>query len=155
MKRGPLAHAGLWMRVGGVVFFGFVKTNIETWSIRHWTLHWYSGAWNAPQVCSAFVLSLKVAFATTTLSLLLGSMAAFGVHKARFFGRDSINILPIWISGAIRLGQLLPEVNVVVTMEVLLMLIPILIAARLRGTENFTPKVTAAREGSERIGSQN
>ena len=266
MRRSRLARAGLWLWVWGVLFFlfapiativlfGFDKSNVETWPIRHWTLSWYSVAWHDPQVRSAFVLSLKAAVAATILALVLGSMAAFGVQKAKFFGRDSIslllilplalpgiitgvalnsafqwagitlsiwtiivghttfcivviynnvvarlrrtsntlleasadlgatgiqtfrfvtlptiatalvsgallafalsfdevivttftagaqNTLPIWIFGAIRLGQQLPEVNVVVTMVVILMFIPILIAARLTGSDNFAPRV--------------
>jgi len=41
--------------------------------------------------------------------------------------------LPLWIYGAIRLGQQLPEVNVVVLGVLLLTLIPVAIAARLTG----------------------
>ncbi len=268
--RRRLARASLWLWVLGVLFFlfapiativlfGFDRSNVETWPIQHWTLSWYSVAWHDPQVRAAFALSLKAAFAATILSLVLGSMAAFGVHRARFFGRDSIslllilplalpgiitgvalnsafqwagiqlsiwtiivghttfcivviynnviarlrrtsntlleasadlgatavqtfrfvtlptiatalvsgallafalsfdevivttftagaqNTLPIWIFGAIRLGQQLPEVNVVVTMVVVLMFIPILIAARLTGSENFAPRVAATQ----------
>jgi putative spermidine/putrescine transport system permease protein len=91
--RGRVARAGLWLWVLGVLFFlfapiltiilfGFDRSIIETWPIRHWTLSWYSVAWHDPQVRSAFVLSLKAAFAATALSLVLGSLAAFGVHRA-------------------------------------------------------------------------
>lgn len=271
MRHSRLSRTALWLWVAAVLFFlfapiltiilfGFDKSNVETWPIQHWTLHWYSVAWNDPQVRSAFELSIKAAVAATVLSLVLGSMAAFGVHKARFFGRDSIslllilplalpgiitgvalnsafqwagitlsiwtiivghttfcivviynnviarlrrtsntlleasadlgassvqtfrlvtlptiatalvsgallafalsfdevivttftagaqNTLPIWIFGAIRLGQQLPEVNVVVTMVVILMFIPILIAARLTGSDNFAPRVADVRK---------
>jgi putative spermidine/putrescine transport system permease protein len=273
VRHSRLSRTALWLWVAAVLFFlfapiftivlfGFDKSNIETWPIQHWTLHWYSVAWNDPQVRSAFALSIKAAVAATLLSLVLGSMAAFGVHKARFFGRDSIslllilplalpgiitgvalnsafqwagitlsiwtiivghttfcivviynnviarlrrtsntlleasadlgassiqtfrlvtlptiatalvsgallafalsfdevivttftagaqNTLPIWIFGAIRLGQQLPEVNVVVTMVVILMFIPILIAARLTGSDNFAPRVAATRKAT-------
>ena len=269
MRKFRPGRAALWIWVWAVLFFlfapiitivlfGFDGSVIETWPIHSWTLHWYSVAWNDPQVRSAFVLSMKAAVAATTLSLILGSLAAFGVHRARFFGRDSIslllilplalpgiitgvalnsafqwagitlsiwtiivghttfcivviynnviarlrrtsntlleasadlgatgvqtfrfvtlptiatalvsgallafalsfdevivttftagaqNTLPIWIFGAIRLGQQLPEVNVVVTMVVVLMFIPILVAARLTGGENLTQRVSAS-----------
>jgi putative spermidine/putrescine transport system permease protein len=260
MRHHRLTKGGLWLWVWGVlvflfapiitiVIFGFDKSNIETWPIRHWSLNWYSVAFHDEQVRQAFVLSLKAACAATLLALVLGSLAAFGVHRARFFGRDTIslllvlpialpgiitgvalnstfqwagielsiwtiiighttfcivvvynnviarlrrtsgtlfeasadlgastqqtfrfvtfpliatalisggllafalsfdevivttftagaqNTLPIWIFGAIRLGQQLPEVNVVVTEVVVLMFIPILIAARLTGRD--------------------
>lgn len=268
MNRARFARTGLWLWVLGVllflfgpiitiIMFGFDKSNIESWPIQHWTTSWYSVAWHDPAVRSAFALSLKAALAATAMALVLGSMAAFGVHRAKFFGRDAIslllvlpialpgiitgvalnsafqwagitlslwtiiighttfcivviynnvvarlrrtsntlleasadlgasgrqtfrfvtlptiatalvsgallafalsfdevivttftagaqNTLPIWIFGAIRLGQQLPEVNVVVTMVVVAMFIPILIAARLTGGENVAPRVKA------------
>jgi len=113
--RSRLSRFGLWLWVWAVLFFlfapivtiilfGFDKSNVETWPIQHWTTHWYSVAWNDPQVRSAFVLSIKAAVVATALALLLGSLAAFGVHKARFFGRDSISlllILPLALPGVI------------------------------------------------------
>jgi putative spermidine/putrescine transport system permease protein len=47
---------------------------------------------------------LKAACAATLLALILGSLAAFGVHRARFFGRDTISlllVLPIALPGII------------------------------------------------------
>ena len=269
MKRRLLARGGLWLWVWAVlaflfgpiitiVIFSFDRSNIETLPIRSWTLSWYQVAWHDEQVRQAFVLSIKAACAATVLALLLGSLAAFGVHRARFFGRDTVslllvlpialpgiitgvalnstfqwagislsiwtiiighttfcivvvynnvvarlrrtsatlfeasadlgastsqtfrfvtlpliatalvsggllafalsfdevivttftagaqNTLPIWIFGAIRLGQQLPEVNVVVTAVVVLMLIPIIIAARLTGRDTFSSSSTRA-----------
>lgn len=43
------------------------------------------------------------------------------------------NTLPLWIFGAIRLGQRLPEVNVVVFFIALFTVVPVTIAARLTG----------------------
>jgi putative spermidine/putrescine transport system permease protein len=263
MNRRRVSRAVLWLWVAAVLFFlfspivtivlfGFDKVNIETWPITHWTTHWYSVAWNDPAVRGALVLSLKAAVAATVLALVLGTVAAFGIHRARFFGRDTIsllfvlpialpgiitgvalnstfqwagitlslwtiiighttfcivvvynnvvarlrrtsgtlfeasadlgastvqtfrfvtlpliatalvsgallafalsfdevivttftagaqNTLPIWIFGAIRLGQQLPEVNVVVTGILVLMLVPIAVAARLTGRDTLS-----------------
>lgn len=263
MRRRLLARGLLWAWVVAVllflfapiatiVLFGFDRVNIETWPISHWTTHWYSVAWHDPAVRQALILSLKAAVAATTLALVLGTLAAFGIHRARFFGRDTIsllfvlpialpgiitgvalnstfqwagitlsiwtiiighttfcivvvynnvvarlrrtapslfeasadlgastsqtfrfvtlpliatalvsgallafalsfdevivttftagaqNTLPIWIFGAIRLGQQLPEVNVVVTGVLVLMLVPIVIAARLTGRDTLS-----------------
>jgi putative spermidine/putrescine transport system permease protein len=49
------------------------------------------------------------------------------------FTAGAQNTLPIWIFGAIRLGQRLPEVNVVVSFVILVTIIPVIIAARLTG----------------------
>lgn len=263
MNRRAVTRGVLWLWVGAVIFFlfapivtivlfSFDKVNIETWPIAHWSLHWYAVAWHDQAVRQAFVLSLKAATAATALALILGSLAAFGIHRATFFGRDTVsllfvlpialpgiitgvalnstfqwagislslwtiiighttfcivvvynnviarlrrtsgtlfeasadlgasapqtfrfvtlpliatalvsggllafalsfdevivttftagaqNTLPIWIFGAIRLGQQLPEVNVVVTGVLVLMLVPIAIAARLTGRDTLS-----------------
>jgi putative spermidine/putrescine transport system permease protein len=49
------------------------------------------------------------------------------------FTAGAQNTLPLWIFGAIRLGQDLPEVNVVVVGVLLLTVIPVIVAARLTG----------------------
>jgi putative spermidine/putrescine transport system permease protein len=46
--------------------------------------------------------------------------------------------LPLWIFGAIRLGQQLPEVNAVVSIVILLTIIPVVLAARLAGAGAVT-----------------
>ena len=46
--------------------------------------------------------------------------------------------LPIWIFGQIRLGQQLPEVNVVVTAVLVLTVFPVALAARLIGGGGLT-----------------
>ena len=264
MSQTPVSRSVLRLWVAGVllflflpiltiVIFSFDKSNVESWPIRSWSLHWWSVAWHDSQVRTAFGLSLKAATVATVLALVLGSLAAFGIHRTKFFGRNSIslmfvlpialpgiitgialnstfqwagvnlslwtiilghttfcivvvynnviarlrrtsptlfeaaqdlgasgpqilryvtlpliatalvsggllafalsfdevivttftagaqNTLPIWIFGAIRLGQQLPEVNAVVTAVVVIMLIPILIAARLTGRDTLLP----------------
>ena len=47
------------------------------------------------------------------------------------FTAGAQNTLPIWIFGQIRLGQELPQVNVVVFVILLLTIIPVVLAQRL------------------------
>ena len=54
------------------------------------------------------------------------------------FTAGAQNTLPLWIFGAIRLGQQLPEVNVVVSTVIVLTVIPVAIAARLTGGGGLT-----------------
>jgi putative spermidine/putrescine transport system permease protein len=262
--RRRLARGGLWVWVWVVLvflfgpiiviaIFSFDRSNIETLPIRHWTFSWYRVAFHDEAVRQALLLSLKAAGAATLLAMILGSLAAFGVHRARFFGKDTVSLLlvlplalpgiitgvalrssfqwagidlslwtiiighttfcivvvynnvvarlrrtsatlfeasadlgasalqtfrfitlpliatalvsggllafalsfdevivttftagaqttlPIWIFGAIRLGQQLPEVNAVVTTVVILMFIPIVVAAHLTGRDAIAP----------------
>ena len=53
------------------------------------------------------------------------------------FTAGAQNTLPLWIFGAIRLGQQLPEVNAVVTFVLVLTLLPIAYAARISSGEGL------------------
>lgn len=58
-----------------------------------WSLQWYERYLNSPNWLTPTWLSLKVALATMALSLLLGVPLAFGLTRARFWGRDAIEKL--------------------------------------------------------------
>ncbi len=70
-------------------------------------------------------------------SLIGGALLAFALSfdeiVVTVFTAGAQNTLPLWIFGAIRLGQQLPEVNVVVFAVIVLTVIPVAIAARLTG----------------------
>lgn len=68
------------------------------------TLKWFAVTWNRPDVWAALGLSVKVAAIATALAILLGTLAAAAMVRARFFGRDTISllvILPIALPGII------------------------------------------------------
>ena len=68
------------------------------------TVRWFSVAWGRPDVWAALGLSLRVASAATALALVLGTLAAFAVHRARFFGREAFSlllVLPIALPGIV------------------------------------------------------
>jgi putative spermidine/putrescine transport system permease protein len=252
-----LVLAFLFIPIVLIVLYAFNRSNIESWPIPSFTLHWFSVAWNDPQVRSAFLLSAKVALIATIAALILGSAVAYAVHNFTFFGRGAIsfllvlplalpgiitgialnslfsftgtslgtltivighttfcivvvfnnviarlrrvpgslaeasmdlggrgwqtlrlitlpmtatalisgallafalsfdevivtvftagaqNTLPLWIFGAIRLGQQLPEVNVVVSFVIALTIIPVVIAARIAGAGAITRSARA------------
>ena len=75
-----------------------------------------------PLVATAFVAGAMLAFALSFDEVVVTSFTA-----------GAQNTLPIWIFGALRLGQRLPEVNVVVSFVILVTIIPVVIAARLTG----------------------
>jgi putative spermidine/putrescine transport system permease protein len=72
-------------------------------------------------------------------SLVAGALLAFALSFDEVivttFTAGAQNTLPLWIFGAIRLGQRLPEVNVVVLFVILITIVPVAIAARLTGSE--------------------
>ncbi len=112
---GRLARAGLRIWVAGVLLFLFVpiaiicfyafnSSNVQSWPIQGLSLKWFTVAWHDPQVRAAFVLSLKAGLFATAVALLLGSAAAFGVHRFRFFGREAVSlllVLPLSLPGII------------------------------------------------------
>jgi putative spermidine/putrescine transport system permease protein len=94
----------LFMPIATIVLFAFDRSTVQSWPIPGYTTHWFSVAWDDPAVRSALWLSVKAGVAATFLSLVLGSLAAFGVHRYRFFGREAISlfiVLPIALPGII------------------------------------------------------
>ncbi|MEZ5911375.1 MAG: ABC transporter permease [Paracoccaceae bacterium] len=68
------------------------------------TLKWFAVAWNRPDIWPPLYLSLKVAAISTVMALVLGTLCAAAMARARFFGRDSISllvVLPIALPGII------------------------------------------------------
>ena len=69
------------------------------------TLHWLSVGWfDRPDIWGPLWLSLKVAVLATLIALILGTLAAAALWRARFFGKDSLSllfILPIALPGII------------------------------------------------------
>ena len=46
-----------------------------------------------PDVRYALWLSVEIGLVATAIALVLGSMAAFAIHRFKFFGRESISFL--------------------------------------------------------------
>jgi putative spermidine/putrescine transport system permease protein len=68
------------------------------------TLRWFAVAWGRQDIWNAILLSLRVATVATLLALLLGTLAAAALWRARFFGRDAISlllVLPIALPGIV------------------------------------------------------
>jgi putative spermidine/putrescine transport system permease protein len=93
----------LWIPLALILVYAFNKSNVESWPISSFTTHWFHAAWNS-EVRSALWLSVRVGLTATGIALVLGSMAAFGVARFRFFGRDAVSfllVLPIALPGIV------------------------------------------------------
>jgi putative spermidine/putrescine transport system permease protein len=93
----------LWIPLALIIVYAFNKSNVESWPITSFTTHWFHAAWNS-EVRSALWLSFRVGLIATGIALVLGSMAAFGVARFRFFGREAISfllVLPIALPGIV------------------------------------------------------
>lgn len=68
------------------------------------TTQWFAAAWGRPDIWQALSLSLQVATIATALAMVLGTLVAAAMSRARFFGRDQISLLillPIALPGVI------------------------------------------------------
>ena len=68
------------------------------------TLKWFAVAWARQDIWDALILSVRVALVSTTVALVLGTLAAAAIYRTRFFGREAISlliILPIALPGII------------------------------------------------------
>jgi putative spermidine/putrescine transport system permease protein len=94
----------LFVPIAIICLYAFNKSNVQSWPISGLSTRWFSVAWNDPQVRSALLLSLKAGALATAVAVVLGSAAAFGVHRYRFFGREAVSlliVLPLALPGII------------------------------------------------------
>jgi putative spermidine/putrescine transport system permease protein len=94
----------LFVPIATIILYAFNKSNVQSWPIKGLSTKWVSVAWHDSQVRSALILSVKAGLLATVVALLLGSAAAFGVHRFRFFGREGISlllVLPLALPGII------------------------------------------------------
>jgi len=87
-----------------IFFYAFNTSNIESWPIPGLTTKWFVSTWNDENVRSALVVSLQAGLAATAVALVLGSCAAFAIHRTRFFGREVVSllfVLPLALPGII------------------------------------------------------
>ena len=104
---------GVWT-VGVILFlflpiliictYAFNPSNVQGWPLDGLSTKWFSSTWHNHEMRHAFTLSLKAAAVATTIALLLGTAAAFALHRFRFFGREAVSlllVLPIALPGII------------------------------------------------------
>jgi len=94
----------LWIPLAIMAVYAFNSSNIQSWPIPGFTTKWFSEAWHDREVRDALWLSVRAGLFATAVALVLGSLAAFGLSRARFFGRDSVSflfVLPIALPGII------------------------------------------------------
>jgi putative spermidine/putrescine transport system permease protein len=94
----------LYVPLAIVVVYAFNNSIGQKWPIQSFTTKYFGLAWRNPNLREALANSLLIASAATLLALVLGSAAAFAVHRYRFFGRNSVSllfVLPISLPGIV------------------------------------------------------
>jgi putative spermidine/putrescine transport system permease protein len=87
-----------------IFLYAFNKSNIESWPIPGLTLKWFTSTWNDADVRTSLMLSIQAGLTATALALILGSCAAFAIHRMTFFGKDAVSflfVLPLALPGVI------------------------------------------------------
>ncbi len=99
-----LVLAFLFVPIVIILLYAFNPSNIQSWPIPGLSLKWFSLTWRNPEVRSSLLLSVKAGLVATAIAMLLGSAAAFAVHRFRFFGREVVSfvvVLPLALPGII------------------------------------------------------
>jgi spermidine/putrescine transport system permease protein len=77
-----------------MVLFGFNDTSGKfnfVW--QGWTLRWYRGLFDIPDLTTALRNSITIALIVTAASALLGTMIGYAMGKYRFRGRGMLNLV--------------------------------------------------------------
>lgn len=99
-----LVFAFLYLPLVVIGLFAFNASRIQAWPITSWSTQWWSVAWNDGEVRDALANSIKVALISTSLALILGTLAAFAMARYRFFGRSVVSlafVLPLALPGIV------------------------------------------------------
>jgi putative spermidine/putrescine transport system permease protein len=97
-----------------LALYAFNKGITRRWPPDLWTTRWFSAAWHDPDLRPALAGSVQAAIGATLVALILGSLAAFAVHRFRFFGREAISfalVLPIALPGIVTAIALSSAIN--------------------------------------------
>ena len=87
-----------------LTIYAFNPSRLQAWPPTGFTLQWFAEAASNPGVTQALVNSLIVATLATAIALVLGTLAALGVQRYAFFGRQTISfflVLPIALPGVV------------------------------------------------------
>jgi putative spermidine/putrescine transport system permease protein len=106
--------AFLYIPLGVVVIYAFNDSIGQAWPIEGYTTKWFGIAWRSRDVREALGNSMQIATTVTLIALVLGSAAAFAIHRFRFFGRNSVSfllVLPISLPGIVTAIALNSSVN--------------------------------------------
>lgn len=88
-----LAYAIVFAPIVTVMVISFFDQEMVSVPPPGLTLKWYVNAWKQRDFARGFLTSLQIASAATLIGVPLGTMAALGLARSRFRGREAINTL--------------------------------------------------------------
>ena len=87
-----------------IMLYAFNPSNVQSWPLEGLSTRWFASTWHNAEMRHALWLSVRAGLLATSVAILLGSMAAFAVHRFRFFGREAVSlvlVLPLALPGII------------------------------------------------------
>jgi putative spermidine/putrescine transport system permease protein len=96
--------AFLYLPIATIALYAFNAQRIQVWPIQSFSTEWFGAAWDNPSVRDALGLSIQVGLLSALIAIVLGSLAAFAIHRFRFFGREVFSlslVLPIALPGIV------------------------------------------------------
>jgi putative spermidine/putrescine transport system permease protein len=87
-----------------IMLYAFNRSNVQSWPLEGLSTRWFASTWHNAEMRHALWLSVRAGLLATSVAILLGSMAAFAVHRFRFFGREAVSlvlVLPLALPGII------------------------------------------------------
>lgn len=85
----------LILPIAAIVPLSFSDSTFLAYPIENWSLRWYREMWHAPEWTRAARNSFIVAPAATMIATVLGTLAAMGLARTRFPGKELINSIVI------------------------------------------------------------
>jgi putative spermidine/putrescine transport system permease protein len=113
MRRGGRIAIGAWavlvvlflmFPIVLIILYAFNPSNVQSWPLHGLSTKWFSQTWNNEAMRQSLWLSIRAGLISSVIAIVLGSMAAFAVHRFRFFGREVVSfilILPLALPGII------------------------------------------------------
>jgi putative spermidine/putrescine transport system permease protein len=96
--------AFLYVPLAVVAILSFNEATSLSWPPQGLSTQWWERVSEVDGPREALATSFRVALAATAIALVLGTLAAFALHRYRFFGRNSISfllVLPIALPGIV------------------------------------------------------
>ena len=94
----------IYLPLAVIAIYAFNPTISQTWPPSGFTFQWFVEAAANPKVLGAFASSIVAATGATGIALVLGTLAALGVQRFAFFGRETVSflfVLPIALPGVV------------------------------------------------------
>ncbi|MHB8458621.1 MAG: ABC transporter permease [Candidatus Limnocylindrales bacterium] len=94
----------LYLPIAIIALYAFDASRAQIWPIAVYTTSWFGIALQNQDMLDAFGLSIRVGLVATAVAVILGTLAAFAIHRFSFFGRSSVSfllVLPLALPGIV------------------------------------------------------